>query len=118
MRAIIEAAVNVANDGCRVHPHIMIPLVALEDELLDQVKIVKDTAAEVMAALGKEVPIKVRCSNVFWLGKGRCLGGTPCGGKNIISRLWYTAEQLGVMTVSSLAIRQWLRAKRSLRLCA
>ena len=38
VRAIIEAAIHVTNEGVRVHPHIMIPLVALEDELLNQVR--------------------------------------------------------------------------------
>jgi pyruvate,orthophosphate dikinase len=60
VRAIIEAAINITNEGCSVHPHIMIPLVALEDELLNQVAVVKDTAADVMKALNKEVPYKVR----------------------------------------------------------
>jgi len=68
VRAIIEAAINVTGEGCSVHPHIMIPLVAIEDELLNQTAIVKETAAEVMKALGKEVPYKVRCLLV--LGSG------------------------------------------------
>lgn len=35
--AIIEAAVNVAKKGIKVHPHIMVPLVGFEEELKNQV---------------------------------------------------------------------------------
>lgn len=52
VRAIIEAAVNVAKEGIRVHPHIMIPLVGIEDELVGQAKIVNEVAAQVFAATG------------------------------------------------------------------
>jgi pyruvate,orthophosphate dikinase len=52
VRAIIEAAVNVAKEGVKVHPHIMIPLVGIEDELVGQAKIVNEVAAQVFAATG------------------------------------------------------------------
>jgi phosphoenolpyruvate synthase/pyruvate phosphate dikinase len=52
VRAIIEAAVNVAKEGVKVHPHIMIPLVGIEDELIGQAKIVTEVAAQVFAATG------------------------------------------------------------------
>lgn len=58
-RAIIEAAVNVSKTGVRVHPHIMIPLVGIEDELIGQAKIVNQTAQEVFKAAGATVPYKV-----------------------------------------------------------
>lgn len=46
-RAILEAAVNVAKEGVKPHPHIMIPLVGIEDELVGQAKIVKEVAEQV-----------------------------------------------------------------------
>lgn len=51
-RAILEAAVNVAKEGVKVHPHIMIPLVGIEDELVGQAKIVKDIAEQVRCLFG------------------------------------------------------------------
>ncbi|KAF6253488.1 pyruvate phosphate dikinase [Scenedesmus sp. NREL 46B-D3] len=59
VRAIIEAAVNVAREGVRVHPHIMIPLVGIEDELTGQARIVNEVAAQVFAATGSKVDYKV-----------------------------------------------------------
>jgi len=58
-RAILEAAVNVAKEGVAVHPHIMIPLVGIEDELIGQAKIVRETAEAVFKATGQTVPYKV-----------------------------------------------------------
>eukprot|EP00882_Tetradesmus_deserticola_P023703 GHRQ01025809.1.p4 GENE.GHRQ01025809.1~~GHRQ01025809.1.p4 ORF type:complete len:106 (-),score=31.13 GHRQ01025809.1:332-649(-) len=52
VRAIMEAAVIVAKQGVRVHPHIMVPLVGIEDELTGQAKIVHEVAAQVFAAAG------------------------------------------------------------------
>jgi pyruvate,orthophosphate dikinase len=46
-RAIIEAAVNVSKEGVKVHPHIMIPLVGIDDELVGQAKIVREVAEQV-----------------------------------------------------------------------
>ena len=54
-RAILEAAVNVAKEGVKVHPHIMIPLVGIEDELVGQAKIVNEVAASVFKAAGSSV---------------------------------------------------------------
>jgi hypothetical protein len=39
--------VNVAKEGVKPHPHIMIPLVGIEDELVGQAKIVKEVAEQV-----------------------------------------------------------------------
>ncbi|CAM9102059.1 unnamed protein product, partial [Discosporangium mesarthrocarpum] len=47
VRAITEAAVNVAADGVRVKPEIMIPLVAHEKELQQLRKLSEDVIAEV-----------------------------------------------------------------------
>ena len=54
-RAIFEAAVNVANEGIRVKPEIMIPLVGHVNELKLQEEIVRRVAKEVFAEKGKKV---------------------------------------------------------------
>jgi pyruvate,orthophosphate dikinase len=74
VRAIVEAAVHVTAEGGSVHPHIMIPLVAVEDELLNQTALVRETAAEVMAALGREVPFK--CGTMIELPRAAIIAGT------------------------------------------
>ena len=51
-RAIFEAAVQVKKQGVTVHPEVMIPLVGFPSELLNQEKIVRDTAAKVFAETG------------------------------------------------------------------
>jgi len=58
-RAIIDAAVNVAKEGVKVHPHIMIPLVGIEDELVGQAKIVRSIAEEIITAAGTKVDYKI-----------------------------------------------------------
>lgn len=54
-RAIFEAAVNVANEGIKVKPEIMIPLVGHVNELKLQEEIVRRVAKEVFAEKGKKV---------------------------------------------------------------
>jgi pyruvate, orthophosphate dikinase len=54
-RAIIEAACNVAKDGVKVEPEIMIPLVGFPAELKAQTKIVRETADKVFAEKGMKV---------------------------------------------------------------
>ena len=54
-RAIFEAACQVAKQGTRVHPEIMIPLVATVEELKLQKEIVVRTAEEVMKAKGVKI---------------------------------------------------------------
>ena len=54
-RAIFEAAVQVKKEGVTVHPEVMIPLVGFPKELLNQEKIVRDTAAKVFAETGVTV---------------------------------------------------------------
>jgi pyruvate,orthophosphate dikinase len=58
-RAIFEAACNVAKDGGKVEPEVMIPLVGFLPELKVQAKIVHDTAAKVFAEKGVKVPYLV-----------------------------------------------------------
>ncbi len=57
--AILEAAANVAACGVAVHPHIMIPLVGIEDELVGQAKLVHEAAEKVAAKTGRKVDYKV-----------------------------------------------------------
>lgn len=55
VRAIFEAAVNVAKKGIKVKPEIMIPLVGHVNELKLQEQIVRRVAKEVFAKTGKKV---------------------------------------------------------------
>jgi pyruvate,orthophosphate dikinase len=48
-RAIFEAAADVKLEGINVHPEIMIPLVGVDKELENQVKIVHEAAERIMA---------------------------------------------------------------------
>ncbi|HDZ58787.1 MAG TPA: pyruvate, phosphate dikinase, partial [Ignavibacteriales bacterium] len=54
-RAIIEAAINVANKGIKVQPEIMIPLVSHVNEFTLQEEIVRKVAKEVMKEKGKKI---------------------------------------------------------------
>jgi len=54
-RAIFEAACDVARDGGRVIPEIMIPLVGHVNELRDQAALVRRVAEEVMKKRGQSV---------------------------------------------------------------
>ncbi len=54
-RAIFEAAVNIKNEGVKVHPEIMIPLVGHINELKRQREIVDRVAKEVMKKSGKKI---------------------------------------------------------------
>jgi pyruvate,orthophosphate dikinase len=58
-RAIFEAACNVAREGTKVEPEVMIPLVGFLPELKAQAKIVRDTAEKVFAEKGTKVPYLV-----------------------------------------------------------
>jgi pyruvate, orthophosphate dikinase len=54
-RAIIEAAVEVSEDGIAVEPEIMIPLVGTKKELDLQTQVVRDIAEKVFAERGQRV---------------------------------------------------------------
>ncbi len=54
-RAIIEAAINVMNEGIKVKPEIMIPLVGHVNEFKLQEDIVRRVANEVMHEKGKKI---------------------------------------------------------------
>jgi pyruvate,orthophosphate dikinase len=58
-RAIIEAALNVADKGKAVHPEIMVPLVGTVKELQLQVDIIRATAEKVFAEKGKRIEYMV-----------------------------------------------------------
>jgi pyruvate, orthophosphate dikinase len=55
VRAIIEAAVEVAEEGIEVEPEIMIPLVSTKKELENQAAIVRRVAEEVFKEKGRKV---------------------------------------------------------------
>ena len=62
--AIIEAAVECHEEGVAVYPHIMVPLVGFEEELVNQLRVVKETAEEIFNSSnnsnrGSRVDIKV-----------------------------------------------------------
>ncbi|HTN51760.1 MAG TPA: pyruvate, phosphate dikinase [Anaeromyxobacter sp.] len=54
-RAIFEAACDAAEQGVKVEPEVMIPLVATVKELEHQAKLVRRVAAEVFEARGRKV---------------------------------------------------------------
>ncbi|HEY8446256.1 MAG TPA: pyruvate, phosphate dikinase [Thermomicrobiales bacterium] len=58
-RAILAAAVQVAAEGVRVEPEIMVPLVNDPAELRDQRELITATAEEVFAQLGRRVDYHV-----------------------------------------------------------
>jgi pyruvate,orthophosphate dikinase len=58
-QAIFEAACEVAKDGTKVHPEVMIPLVGDVRELANQRTVVDDKAHEVFSRYGAEVAYKV-----------------------------------------------------------
>jgi pyruvate,orthophosphate dikinase len=54
-RAIIEAAVNVKENGVDVHPEIMVPLIGTVEEYNLQEKIIRETAEKVFSEKGSKV---------------------------------------------------------------
>jgi pyruvate,orthophosphate dikinase len=58
-QAIFEAAVNMAAKGIKVHPEVMVPLVATVPELQNQADIVRRVAAEVFKKAGRRIPFTV-----------------------------------------------------------
>ena len=54
-RAIFEAAVEVAKNGVKVYPEVMIPLTATLKEMANQAEIVNRVAAEVFKEKGRKV---------------------------------------------------------------
>jgi pyruvate, orthophosphate dikinase len=58
-RAIITAALDVAADGVRVEPEIMVPLVSTVQELKRQRALIAETIEEVFARTGTRVPFSI-----------------------------------------------------------
>jgi len=59
VRAIFEAACDVARDGIRVHPEVMVPLVSMAAEMRAQRGIVVDVAEETMRRHKRKFPYTV-----------------------------------------------------------
>ncbi|MBF0300258.1 MAG: pyruvate, phosphate dikinase [Oligoflexia bacterium] len=59
VRAIIEAAIQVSDEGIKVHPEIMIPLVISKAELAILRKDVIEVSEECLKKAGKKIPYKV-----------------------------------------------------------
>ena len=55
VRAIFEAACEVAGEGVEVHPEVMIPLVSTVEEFRNQAEIVREVAKQVMNEQGIEL---------------------------------------------------------------
>lgn len=58
-RAILEAAIEVAQTGVKVLPEIMVPLVGMKTELDHQKEIIDQTAHQVFQEKGKSIPYLV-----------------------------------------------------------
>jgi pyruvate,orthophosphate dikinase len=56
--AILEAAVECQQEGIEVHPHIMVPLVGFEEELCNQLRVVKEAAENVFSEKNTRVAYK------------------------------------------------------------
>ena len=56
--AILEAAVECQQEGIKVHPHIMVPLVGFEEELCNQLRVVKEAAESVFSEKDTRVVYK------------------------------------------------------------
>jgi hypothetical protein len=59
VRAIMHAAANAQRSGCKVLPHIMVPLIGGYQEFKNQATIIKAVAKEVLAQEGVDVVYKV-----------------------------------------------------------
>jgi pyruvate,orthophosphate dikinase len=58
-RAILEAAMNVREEGIEAHPEIMIPLVGHVEELRLQAKVVREVAERLFKERGKSIPFSI-----------------------------------------------------------
>ncbi|MBX7169947.1 MAG: pyruvate, phosphate dikinase [Pyrinomonadaceae bacterium] len=55
VRAIFEAACEVAGEGIEVHPEVMFPLVSTPEEFRNQAEVVREVAKQVMNEQGMEI---------------------------------------------------------------
>ena len=58
-RAILGAAIQLKKEGFDPHPEIMVPLIGIVNEFDLQEKVIRDTAKELFAQEGIEIPFKV-----------------------------------------------------------
>ena len=58
-RAILGAAIQLKKEGFDPHPEIMVPLIGIVNEFDLQEKVIRDTAKELFAQDGIEIPFKV-----------------------------------------------------------
>ncbi len=58
-RAILGAAILLKKEGFDPHPEIMVPLIGIVNEFDVQEKVIRDTAKELFAQEGIEIPFKV-----------------------------------------------------------
>ncbi len=54
-RAILEAAIEVQQEGIEVHPEIMVPLVGIEGELIHQKRVIDSTAEAIFNEKGSRI---------------------------------------------------------------
>jgi pyruvate,orthophosphate dikinase len=71
VRAVVEAALNVAAEGTKPHPEIMIPLVGNERELALQRSLAEDVIKQVMKDRGLEkLPLKFMIGTMIEVPRG------------------------------------------------
>ncbi|KAL8161920.1 hypothetical protein V2J09_013409 [Rumex salicifolius] len=58
-RAIFEAAIKMTNNGVKVFPEIMVPLVGTPQEFAHQSSLIRNVAEKVFAEMNSSVPFKV-----------------------------------------------------------
>ncbi|XP_052190876.1 pyruvate, phosphate dikinase, chloroplastic isoform X1 [Diospyros lotus] len=59
VRAIFQAAVNMSNQGVKIFPEIMVPLIGTPQELGHQVRLIRDVAKKVFSEMGSSLGYKV-----------------------------------------------------------
>jgi pyruvate, orthophosphate dikinase len=71
VRAVVEAALNVAAEGIKPHPEIMIPLVGNERELSLQRSLTEDVIKQVMKDRGlTKLPLKIMIGTMIEVPRG------------------------------------------------
>ncbi|MFZ1322699.1 MAG: pyruvate, phosphate dikinase [Ignavibacteria bacterium] len=72
-RAIFEAAAAVLKEGKKVFPEIMIPLIGHEKEFIEQEKIIRETAAQVMKE--KKIKFKYKVGTMIEIPRAALVAG-------------------------------------------
>ncbi|HQY51584.1 MAG TPA: pyruvate, phosphate dikinase [Ignavibacteria bacterium] len=72
-RAIFEAAAVVLKEGKNVYPEIMIPLIGHEKEFIEQEKIIRDTAKQVMKE--KKIKFKYKVGTMIEIPRAALVAG-------------------------------------------